>query len=102
MKRIVFILTPILAFLSGWVGNAAEKTDPADTTLAVRNGYIRVPIYVYDHWRWFLLDTTRDVTAFHQTFTNHLKSAHTASDGLYFGPQFFMGGQRPGPGFVLV
>ena len=110
MKKALLRFVFIAAFAAA-VAWAGETNAPHETTLIVRNGYIIAPIYVYDHWRWFVLDTTRDLTTFHQTFTNHLTAVPTSvveimldapRSPIYFGPKFFLAGHHPNPKYVLV
>jgi hypothetical protein len=106
----IFFTAALLA-LGSWRAEAAEKSDH-ETTLLVRNGYIVAPIYVYDHWRWLVVDTTQNLTTFHTTFTNHLVAVSPsvaeimfnvpANETVYSSPGFFLAGNHPQPKYVLV
>lgn len=97
----------ICAYVSG-----AEKTPPGEIPLYSKNGYPIVPFYIFDHWRWFVLDTQSEITTLHSTFTNHLRAVNPATaDPLqekapladfYFGHLFYLGKLQPFPKYFAV
>jgi hypothetical protein len=111
MKGLALIAVLVMA-LASKPASAAEAKNGNETTLAVENNYILAPIYLYDHWRWFVLDTARDLTVFHRTFTNHLKSVPAQTAKIVFdrppklpvcvGPKFFLAGHHEKLSYVLV
>src|SRR5690349_13304599 len=109
--RKAFLTFVLIVVFGRAVTPAAETSAPNETTLFIRNGYIITSIYVYDHWRWFVLDTMQDLTTFHQTFTNHLTAVPASiveimldapATPIYFGPKFFLAGHHPHPKYVLA
>jgi len=110
MRQIIFCV--LCAVLSFDVARSADKNPVGEVSLQARNGYLIVPVYIFDHWRWFAIDTAGSFTTLHSTFTNHLRLVSSARMetlrervpfvDFYNGQKFFLGRLYPSPEYFLA